>query len=705
MEIGIDSHMDEFLDRLEKNAPPLASIDEILVEDEPVKGYSDFVILESHEGAKLSPIPVDTATCDRCIRDISDKDGRRYLYPFTNCTDCGARFSVIGDVPYDRDKTSMEDFEMCSDCYEEYAGISDRRFHAQTLSCTACGPEYMLYDSEQRILVQGDSTGAIKKFAETIDSGAIGVVKSWGGMHLVCNLDKIQGMREWYHRERKPFAVMLRDLETIQKYAHVSEEESKLLLSPQRPIVLLRKKESTSAVNEILENISPGLGNIGCYTPYTAMHHILFHFYPGDGMIMTSTNLHGEPMITKNEDAFNMGVDCYLLHNRHIINRNDDSVIRVYKDNHFFLRKSRGYTPLRLDVPYDGNIVGVGAEENVASCISKNKRLYASQYIGNTKYYETLQFLRSGTMYLMNLLDVKNMDAVAIDLHPTYHSRRFGEELADEYNCELVEVQHHWAHAASLMLDNVVFDEPIIALTLDGAGYGSDATIWGGEVLSCSFDGFEHVATLEKIPLLGGDMAVKDPRRLVFAIFEKLGLETEHFDEPTVNVFRKLMDKSPLSSGFGRVLDALSCYLDICCTRTYDGEPAMRLEKYLDRGSLRHELNVDAAGSNPATVETFALFEQIKDLPKDTEQDIADISYSFVHCLLQELTNIAINTALDRGIRYVGVTGGVSYNIPITRMVESFVEDSGLQLLLHHRVPNGDGGISFGQNIIAGMSS
>ncbi len=352
-----------------------------------------------------------------------------------------------------------------------------------------------------------------------------------------------------------------------------------------------------------------------------------------------------------------------------------------------------------LPVNYDRHILSVGAGENICGAFSSDKNVFATQYIGNSKYYSTIVFLEEALRHLMNLtMKKQGIDAVVMDLHPAYETRYVAKKFAEEYSVPLFEVQHHWAHAASLLVDNRL-DEAVV-LTLDGLGYGSDGNFWGGEVLYSNFEGFERIGHLENIPLLGGDAATHDPRRLVYAIFKKFGKEM-FFNDKEAAILSKLMDKSPLSSSMGRVLDALSCYLGICCKRTYDGEPAMKLEKYLALGKPKYSFDVDVKNGVIGTVDVFRqLDEKIKKSLSDKEK--ADYAYSFVKRITDELTNLAIDYARDKGVKYIGLSGGVSYNIPLTEMVAEKVNKSGFKLVVHNNVPNGDGGIAIGQNAIIG---
>ena len=687
VEVVVDRKPKEFIEQVKKELPSIAKIDEVVVKKDG-RVFKDFRILHSKKGEKQSQIPADIATCDDCLEEIFSPKNRRHYFPFTNCTVCGARFSLIKDIPYDRERTSMIDFKLCKKCEEEYKYPMNRRYHAQTISCPICGPEYRLYDKKKKEL---GTNKAIQRFAEHIDKGCIGIIKSWGGMHICCKIDEIKHFREWYRRPQKSFAIIVKDIKTAEKYGSISKDERKFLLSKSRPVVLVKKKKA--------EDISPGLNTIGLYLPYTGLHHVLFSFLKSDAVIMTSANIPGEPMITDNDEAFSLGADYYLLHNRDIPNRIDDSVVRIWKGKTFFLRKSRGFVPEPFDVAYDKNIVSVGAGENICGAVSCKNKLYATQYIGNSKYYSVLEFLEQSLRHLMKLtMDRKVIDAVAMDLHPGYNSREVAKKFSKEFSAPVLEVQHHWAHAASLLLDNKL-DESVV-LTLDGLGYGTDGTFWGGEVLVSRFDSFERVGHLEYIPLLGGDQATIDPRRLVFAIFKKFD-EEKYFTGKEADILSKMINKSPTSSSFGRILDALSCYLDICKKRTYDGEPAMKLEKYLALGKPKYSFNIEVKNGVIGTTDLFRQIEG-KLKPTFTESQKADVAYSMVKTIVDKLVEIAVENAETNKIKTIGLTGGISYNVPITEMVEKQVKKAGLSLVVHNRVPNGDGGIAVGQNVIIG---
>lgn len=691
VEIVIDKNYEEFISRLKKELPPLARIESVKVDPSDDTVFQDFTILPSITGAKISTIPTDTAICDKCYIDLFEEKNRRFNFAFVNCTDCGARYSIIRDLPYDRHNTSMDAFPLCRKCQDEYQNPINRRFHAQTISCPSCGPTYTLYDSKKKE-INGDG---ISLFAKYLDEGEVGVIKSWGGMHICCVLSAVERLRKIYQRPEKPFAVMMRDLNAAKKYAKITKDEEVLLTSSKRPIVLVQKN------SDELDKISPGLDTIGVFLPYTGVHHLLFSHLKDDFLIMTSANRSGEPIILENSDVFDLGVDYYLLHNREIYQRCDDSLIRMYKGRTFFIRKSRGYVPLATKINHSKNVLAVGAERNVSASISKDGCVYVSQYIGNTRHYPTLLYLEDASRHLINLLGINFLEYVGCDLHPHYATRKTAKMFSEEYGVELVGIQHHWAHAASLALDNKYMD-PYVALSIDGAGYGDDGKMWGAEILLSSFDSYTHLGTIEDIPLIGGDQAVYDPKRLVFALQNILGIDSHYFDQKTAFIFSKMIKNSPKSTGLGRVLDAVSCYLGVSDTRTYDGEPAMKLETYLNLGKNNIEFDIESKGSDPIVVQTHSLFEQLFSKKIETKKQKADVAYSFVHTLMTEMANQAVNSANEHNIDTIGITGGVSYNRAIVEIVENVVKKNNMNFLTHNRFCNGDGGISIGQNAIIG---
>jgi hydrogenase maturation protein HypF len=688
VEVVVDRDADQFIAEVRRQLPAIASIHDIHREPES-RSFSEFKILHSRTGEKDSLIPVDTAICQDCLHDLFEEGNRRYRYPFTNCTVCGARYSITKGVPYDRERTSMDAFPLCAECEREYTDVMNRRYHAQTISCPRCGPQYILYDSTKKSL---GSMDAVERFARMLDAGRIGVVKSWGGMHLCCSLQELHRFRKWYGRPQKPFAIMVRDVATAERYAEMTQDDRQLLESSARPIVVMKKRDE--------ELVAPGLDSIGVFLPYTGLQVLLFSELQQDALVMTSANFPGEPMIIDNDKAFSLGADMYLLHNRQIPVRVDDSVIRLWTGRRFFLRKSRGFVPNTIPVPYKDKILSVGAGENSTGSLSVDGRMLTTQYIGNVEYYEAAEFLEQSLQHLMDLFVRKpGLDGVALDLHPGYASRAVAQRFSETYHAPTLEVQHHFAHAASLLVDAGV--ERSIVLALDGLGYGEDGSFWGSEVLDSELSGYARVGHLRPFPLIGGDQATKDPRRLVYAIFKELGIEKE-FSGKNAEMLQKVAGRSPVTCSMGRYLDALSCYLGVCRTRTYSGEPAMKLEPYLATGRPRYKFTAPVSGDSIDAVEVFRQLDELVDAKTLSESKKADLAYSAVHAMVQELVGLGIERAREERVQTIGLTGGVSYDLPIVSMIEHMVTEAGLSLLVHNRVPNGDGGISVGQNAVTG---
>ncbi len=694
VEVHVDRDADEFLRRLRAALPALARIDRADIE-ETDEEFGEFRIAESTDGRRVSLIPTDTAICERCVEDFNEVGDKRHRFPFTNCTECGARFTVIADVPFDRARTSMSDFPMCPSCRGEYSSPEDRRFHAQTLSCPVCGPTYTLYDKE-RDAVPGDP---FPEFARRIDGGSVGLLKGWGGMHIVCTFSNASRLRKVYRRGDKPYAVMMRDLGTLEKYAVVGRQELELLTSPQRPIVLLRKREGASAE---LEKVSPGLGNIGAMLPYSAAHLLMFEHLEADGVIMTSANPPGEPMVTDNEKAFELGLDVYLLHDRRIIHRCDDSVVKVNSGRTNFTRKSRGFVPVPVKANHRRPVIGVGAQWDVTGAVTRGGEMFLTQYVGESQQHPTLQYLDDAIHHLARLLGVSEFEAIGLDRHPRYSTRIVARRLAREFGCPLVETQHYHAHVASLKIDRGI-EGPLTCLAWDGTGYGDDGTSWGGESMVADFSGYERFGTLQGIPLLGGDRAVVDPKRVVTAVQLMSGKEPTLVDGEAADIYAKMLPKSVRASSMGRVLDAVSCILGICCRRTYEGEPAIKLERWLEAGGtdLPFELTFERSG-RLEVARTVPMLSRLLEMDVGSDTARADAAASFVHTLVTGLADRACDRATSEGLKQVGLTGGVSFSGPITAWVKGAVEARGLEFVGHERIPNGDGGVSAGQNAIAG---
>ncbi len=682
VEIFVDRDHEKFIEILMKNIPPNAKIDSIQIFEENGE-FDDFKIIESSPGKKSWEFPPDISICDDCVKDLFDRKNRRYLYPFTNCAICGPRFSILIDLPYDRENTTMKNFPMCLSCKNEFENIDDRRFNAQTISCKECGPHYSLYD-RNGIKIEIDDP--IKEYAKLIDEGYFGVAKGWGGMHISCIPEKVNEFRNWYGRPKKPFAIMVKDIETAEKYSYVNDFERSLLVSSSRPIVLLKKKN-------VEEGIAPGLPYVGIYLPYSAFHYILFHYLKHDAIINTSANIPGEPMITKNSDVFSLNADFYLIHNLEIFHRTDDSVLKTWKNRTLFIRKSRGYVPDIIKVPYKERILSLGAHTNARISISRDNLIFSSQYLGDLSSYNYLKFFEEMVKEFMRILELDEIDAIVMDKHPGYGYRKIVEKFSSITN-NVIEVQHHHAHASSLCFDNSL--ESIIAFTFDGTGYGDDGQLWGGELLFTDIFNYKRLASLEYIPLPGNENAIKDPSRILAYLFSIYGKTYKNYDPKTIRI---VGDKSIKSSSFGRVLDAISNYLGFSDKMTYEGEPAMMLELPLMKGKKLFDFPKSVEKGDRIIIKTKDMFKALFEMNGKPE----DLAYSFVYDLLDIYTDIAVEFAESYGTK-IGISGGVAYSIPILDILENLIEKKyGDELITHSKIPPGDAGISVGQNIIGSM--
>ncbi len=705
---GNQRDIEQFLTELRGKKPPLSEIYGLSCnftsESNEFKG---FTILESLEGGDLtgSVIPPDVAICKECVEELRNPGDRRYNYFFITCVDCGPRYTIIEKLPYDRSNTTMRAFKLCRECEREYLDPLDRRFHAQTVACAKCGPKVFLTDSKGERISTSDP---IRDAGKLIEEGRIVAIKGYGGFHIACSTlldDPIIKLRKTKQRKQKPFAIMARDLEAARSFAYVSQEEEKLLASYMKPIVLLEKSEEYY----LSELISPGLHNIGVMLPYTALHILLFDSSMEPAFIMTSANPPNEPIIIENQEAISRlkdVVDYFLLHDRAIAQRCDDSVVRVIKGRQSLIRRSRGYAPapVHLKKAFENCVLGVGGELNVTSCILMKNKAFISQHIGDVEKLETLNFLKSATKHLMELVNCK-IEAVACDLNPKFITSRYARELGDEI--PVLAIQHHHSHIASLMGEHGV--EEIIGIACDGIGYGTDGNIWGGEILLCNASGFKRLSHLEEHPMVGGDLATIYPLRMVAGMLrgevevkEWLLAKKEHFPhgEREVEVILKQLERGAVikTTSCGRVLDAVAALLGICYERTYEGEPAMKLEAIAFRGRdvLKLQPKIEGDVLNTA----YLLMEIFHSLGK---QRISDLACSAQSYLASGLAQLAIEKAGELGIDAIGFSGGVAYNEFIAARIKTLVEEAGFKFFTNVQVPPGDGGISFGQVIAAGL--
>ncbi|MGQ9780631.1 MAG: carbamoyltransferase HypF [Nitrososphaeria archaeon] len=703
---GRRQDIDRFVNELYSEKPPFARIEKFSRRDfDRELGYSKFLVLKSEHREKESAslIPPDLGICSDCVTELFDPKNRRFGYHFITCTNCGPRFTIIERFPYDRSNTTMKDFPLCRSCEVEYDDPLDRRFHAETIACGICGPTLQLF-SNKGSLIGGDP---IVNAASYIDQGKVLAVKGVGGFHITLSAydsEAISRLRRWKHREQKPFAVMAKDLETVRQFAYVDAEEEEMLCSPSKPIVLLRLKEE-AALSRL---VSPGLHNIGVMLPYTGLHLLLFSKAKADVFVMTSGNLPSEPIVSDDKEAFRKFsdiVDYFLLHNRRILHKCDDSVIRKVDGAPYFLRKSRGYTPQPLDVPDAKDVIGLGAEQNVSGCVIASERAFLTQYIGDVENLETQEHLKSALRRMMTLTSAKP-EAVAHDLHPSFNTTIFAEELSRELKIPAYPIQHHHAHIASVMAEEHL--EQSVGIAIDGFGYGLDRNAWGGEVILCDGGHMKRIGHLEEQPYLGGDLAAKYPARIVLAVLSKKGLgfrwalenltKFPYGGEEVKVLIRKLKLRDYIfTTSFGRILDALSTLLDICHTRTYEGEPAMKLESFAAKA--HGDFKIDPIIKGDVLMTTPLLEKIYLNVGKVPNVELA---YAGEEYLARGIAELAIEKANESGLKDISISGGVSYNEHISKTIRCMIEKEGLRLHRKRYAPPGDGCISLGQAYIVG---
>jgi len=709
---GSSRDVKRLISELKNNRPPLAQVDSLVVKYARPKGeFKDFRIIKSARVREItgSVVPPDISICQECLKDLRDRSNRRHEYFFITCTDCGPRYTTIRDTPYDRSNTTMQKFPMCRLCRKEYVDPMDRRFHAQTIACVQCGPKVYLTDNDGDLVRSDDP---IRDASRLLDEGFILAIKGNGGFHIACATtrdDPITRLRRAKHRAQKPFAIMARDLETAKSFAYVNAREAASLESYVKPIVLLRKREEFC----LSDLIAPGLFNVGVMLPYTGLHFMLFEHGKEPAFIMTSGNPPDEPIATGNSEALKkLGpeVDFFLFHDREISQRCDDSVVRIVGKNTMMIRRSRGYAPapIYLEAQVDGCFLGVGGELNATCCLLTQNKAFLSQHIGDIETPDTLQFLKRTIRHLSKLTR-SEITSVACDLHPGFQTTRLAFEIAEKKQVPVIRVQHHHAHTAKLMAENNV--DEVVGIACDGFGYGQDGKAWGGEILHCSSNRYQRVGHLQEHLMPGGDLATKYPLRMVASILynvEGLGdwLSSKaayfpHAEKEIEIVLAELERKNgTYTSSCGRILDAVSALLGICYSRTYEGEPAMKLESTAVCGKDVLKLRPKIEGE---VLDTGFLLEEI--YRRRDSLHFADLACTAQSYLARGLAELAASEAERLGVRTIGFSGGVAYNEQITLTIRNYVQERGFRFIMHNRVPPGDAGISFGQAIVASKTS
>ncbi len=697
--------IEEFLIDLRKKHPPLARIGAIDVEELPPIGEDGFKIVPSKEGSgSAGAIPPDIAICEECVADIFG-DTRYRGYWATSCTNCGPRFTVIEGLPYDRPRTSMRDFPMCEECAAEYTDPLDRRYHAQTIACPECGPQ---------LTFDGSVDAPIARAVAALKSGEIVAIKGIGGTHIACdatNAKAVGELRARLGRPGQPFALMATE-EILHRIAEVGPEEWDLLRSPRRPIVVLRKRPGA-----LPEAVSPGLHTVGVMLPYSGLHYLLFAQLDLP-LVMTSANRPGSPMLIENarieKELFGI-VDHLLLHDRRIVARCDDSVVRVSGGTAKLLRRSRGYVPeqFRIDLG-EAPILALGPESDLAFALYFDQRVTLSQHIGTVDDLDTFAFLQEAIDHLRAITGAPPPRVIACDLHPGFLTTRYAEELAARTGARLVRVQHHAAHLAAVMAEHELGEA--VGIVLDGYGYGEDGTAWGGEIFLSRAGRISRVGSLAPVPLPGGDLAARRPLRMTAAYLHAAGvnrgeiarlLRRRGMEDAEVNaVLGQLKTgwNTPLTTSAGRFLDAVAALIGVATARTYEGEPAMRLEAAAVGGTPIPDIQTEIVERDGLTaLDTISLF---RDLYLRTETTPpADIAASAQASLADGAARIAIGLARREGINAVALSGGVAYNDAISDRIRVRVEAEGLSYFTNELVPPGDGGVSFGQAAIAARST
>ena len=707
---GLPEDIRAFETDLSAKCPPLAHVVDISGRTESVKPFAEFRIVKSRGRARMATlISPDVSICDDCRQELFDPADRRYRYPFINCTNCGPRYTIIDDIPYDRPKTSMRHFKMCAACQAEYDDPTNRRFHAQPNACEQCGPHVSLHDHRRKPVAADD---AIAAAADCIRQGRIVAVKGLGGYHLVVdalNTEAVLRLRRRKLREEKPFAVMSADLASIRNYARVRPEEEAVLTSIQRPIVLLQKKNP----NSLSEAVAPGNKYWGVMLPYTPLHYLLFE-HQFAALVMTSANLSEEPIAIDNDDAFERLADIadfFLIHNRDIYLRSDDSILKHTAGRRRYIRRSRGYVPIPIflnqTVPA---ILACGAELKNTICLTKGDKAFLSQHIGDLENRATLDFFRLTAAHLERILEIQP-ERIACDMHPDYLSTRFAKE---QTQFPVTEVQHHHAHIVSCMAEHKL-DGAVIGLAFDGTGYGPDGTIWGGEVLVAEAGQFERVAHLAQVPMPGSSAAIKEPWRMALSYLhatygdnlQDLSLPLRNqIEAQKINIIVEMIEKGvncPQTSSLGRLFDGVAAIAGIRERVNFEGQAAMELEM-LANGHCDTIYDIQWTQQVPIQMWPQTI---IRGVVQDIQNGMlpADISARFHQTLVVLFGEICATIRRSHNLNRVVLSGGCFQNSLLLKGLIGQLEAHHFEVYAHQQVPANDGGIALGQAIVAGAVS
>ncbi len=693
---GPEEALDRFEAELRSGAPPLAELDQIRVEHlEPI-GYREFTIHDSQDAAgQFVLVPPDIATCPDCLADVRDPANRRYRYPFTNCTNCGPRYTIIQEIPYDRPHTTMSGFRQCPACEREYHDPGDRRFHAQPNACPECGPWVELWDRERALAQRAE---AIDRTRSLLKDGAILAIKGLGGFHLACdaaNDAALRRLRERKLRSGKPFALMAASLDKIAEFCELAAEERAALSGSRRPIVLLARRSGS----RISAEVAPGVPTLGVMLPYTPLHHLLFESGEFDALVMTSANISEEPIAYRNEEVaerLHPLADYFLLHNRAIHTRVDDSVVRIFEGRERLMRRSRGYAPRPIELGFPAReVLACGGELKNTFCLTKEHYAILSQHTGDLENLETLEFFQETLAHMQRFFRVTPR-AVAYDLHPQYMTTRLALAMA---GIEKIGVQHHHAHIAACMAENGL-REKVIGVALDGTGYGTDGRIWGGEFLICDYGGFERRFHFRYVPLPGGDTAIRQPWRSAMSYLADAGLAGTPALEAVPEAQRRVVEAMLVgrvntvdTSSCGRLFDAVSAILGIRLETTYEGQAAVELEALAAPGITNtYPYSIDNG--------TIDFRETIRAIVRDeSPREVRSARFhNAVSAAIAEICRIMRER--DR-LAGVCLSGGTFQNAYLLGHTAQLLRASGFQVFTHSKVPPNDGGLSLGQAAIA----
>jgi len=706
---GPAREVEGFIEDIRNNPPPLAKIDQITIENCAINHHLQFSIISSYpvEGEFL-PVSADASICSDCQLELFNITDRRYRYPFINCTNCGPRFSIIQDIPYDRPNTTMNSFKMCDKCENEYHNPLDRRFHAQPIACPDCGPQVWF---QEKGMVLARREKAIQMARHSIANGKIIAVKGLGGFHLVCdatNTSTIDELRRRKYRSEKPFAIMVYDIITARQLCNISSHEESSLNSIERPIVLLEKKNSA----EISGSIAPNLPTLGIMLPYTPLHYLLLEPKPGypKALVMTSGNISDEPIVYANDQAIvqlKKLADSFLLHDREIQTRIDDSVAMYINDRQYLTRRARGFAPqpilLQKNLP---KVLATGSGLKNTFCLTRDKYAFMSHHIGDLENLESLSAFETSIMHYKKLFRIQP-DCFACDLHPDYLSSKYAQKRSQAENKPLIKIQHHHAHLAACLADNnYSTDEPVIGLCFDGTGLGTDKSIWGSEFLLGSFLGYQRLFHLKYTPLPGGDQAVIQPFRIALAHLWVSDIEWSNDLKPVMYINpeqRAVLEEqikqkinTPLTSSMGRLFDAASSLLGLRQIVNYEAQAAIELEGVADKNEKGfYPVSIDGESINTAPL--WIAF--IDDLRKKIPASI--ISSRFHNSIVEFSMQICNKIRMEYGCKTIALSGGVWQNRLLLIKSITRLESLGFNVLVHSRVPTNDGGIALGQAVIA----